>query len=487
MFKRMFGGGGMRVSDCVELEDAILALSMVGDLSMGQPFDQSRRTARLVQMLAQACNGAGEHTEIGRQVALLRWSGCTANAQGFTRLLGDDVEGRNAMLSQTLSVAGMRAMRRSAPLAQVHCEVSGDIAHTLGLRAEVEHGLRHVFEQYDGEGRPSGLRHPQVPEVVYQVLLAGDLEILSRTHGLEVALRWIANKRDQRYPSALAAQMLQHAEDWLDQLRVPQVADSREAAAQVPLTLVSDVIDLKLPWLAGYSRRSSELVREAARLSGLPEPSVDHLGQAALIHGLGRAAVPNRIWNTPGALLEGDLEQVRLVPYWTSRACGQISALAVPGQVAAHAYERLDGSGYFRSLSGDTLQIEHRLLAAALAWQALLSERPWRPAFSQDVAARLLLGEADQGRFDHRACQAVIAAARGDTTMTASRPCSGLLSERETEILRRISTGGSNKEVARQLGISPSTVRTHVESVFRKLQCTTRAAATLKALTHGLI
>jgi HD-GYP domain-containing protein (c-di-GMP phosphodiesterase class II)/DNA-binding CsgD family transcriptional regulator len=477
----------MTTADCIEVEDAILALSMVGDLSMGQPFDQSRRTARLVQMLAQACNGAGEHTETGRQVALLRWSGCTANAEGFTRLLGDDVEGRNAMLTHTLSEAGQRAMRRSTPLAQIHCEVSGDIAHTLGLRAEVEHGLRHVFEQYDGEGRPSGLRHPLVPEVVYQVLLAGDLEILSRTHGLESALQWIASKRDRRYPAALAAEMLQHAGDWLDQLRAPQPVGSRVATAQVPLSLVADVIDLKLPWLAGYSRRSSELVREAARLSGLSAPAVDHLGQAALIHGIGRAAVPNRLWNTPGALLDGDLEQVRLVPYWTSRACGQIPALAVPGQMAAHAYERLDGSGYFRSLGGDTLQTEHRLLAAALAWQAMLSERPWRPALSQDEASCLLLAEADQGRFDHRACQAVMAASRGDTTMTACKPGGGLLSERETEILRRISTGGSNKEVARQLGISPSTVRTHVESVFRKLQCTTRAAATLKALTLGLI
>jgi HD-GYP domain-containing protein (c-di-GMP phosphodiesterase class II) len=487
MFNRIPGGNDMSAGDCIELEDAILALSMVGDLSMGQPFDQSRRTARLVQMLAQACNGAGEHTEIGRQVALLRWSGCTANAEGFTRLLGDDVEGRNAMLTQTLSAAGQRAMRRSTPLAQIHCEVSGDIAHTLGLSTEVEHGLRHVFEQYDGEGRPSGLRHPQVPEVVYQVLLAGDLEILSRSHGLEVALQWIASKRDRRYPAALAAQMLQHAEDWLAQLRTPHVAASRHTAPSVPLTLVSDVIDLKLPWLSGYSRRSSELVQEAARLSGLPAASVDHLGQAALIHGLGRAAVPNRVWNAPGALLEGDLEQVRLVPYWTSRACSQIPALAVSGQIAAHAYERLDGSGYFRSLHGDALQSEHRLLAAALAWQALLSERPWRPAFSQDDAARLLLDEADQGRFDRRACQAVIAAARGDTMTTACRPSGGLLSERETEILRCISTGGSNKEVARQLGISPSTVRTHVENVFRKLQCTTRAAATLKALTLGLI
>ena len=61
------------------------------------------------------------------------------------------------------------------------------------------------------------------------------------------------------------------------------------------------------------------------------------------------------------------------------------------------------------------------------------------------------------------------------------------LSERETQVLRYISTGGSNKDVARHLGISPSTVRTHVESVFRKLQCSTRAAATVKALTSGFI
>ena len=478
----------MSNSDLVELEGAVLALSMVGDLSMGQPIDQSRRTARLVQLLAQACHGDGEHLETGRQVALLRWSGCTANAQGFTRLLGDDVAGRNAMLSQTLGAAGQRAMRRSAPLAQVHCEVSGDIAHTLGLSPSVELGLRHVFEQFDGAGRPSGLRHPEVPEVVYSVLLAGDLEILSRAHGLDVALEWIASQRDQRYPAALAAELMRNAQQWLEQLRLPQNEGGQTTPGEkkVPLTLVGDVIDLKLPWLAGYSRRSATLVRAAAQLSGVSQASTDHLGQAALIHGMGRAAVPNRIWNTPGALLDGDLEQVRLVPYWTSRACSQIPALAVSGQLAAHAYERLDGSGYFRGVSGDALHTEHRLLSAALAWEALRSARPWRPAFSEVDATRVLLDQADKGRFELRACQAVIAAARGES-VPMGKPLGTLLSERESEILRCISMGGSNKEVARQLGISPSTVRTHVESVFRKLQCTTRAAATLKALTLRLI
>jgi DNA-binding NarL/FixJ family response regulator len=61
------------------------------------------------------------------------------------------------------------------------------------------------------------------------------------------------------------------------------------------------------------------------------------------------------------------------------------------------------------------------------------------------------------------------------------------LSPRETDVLRRISLGASNKEVARALELSPSTVRTHVESVFRKLQCSTRAAATLKASAMGLL
>lgn len=478
----------MQETDQVASADAILALSMVGDLSMGQPIDQSRRTARLAGLLAQSCGGGAEQVETARQVALLRWSGCTANAEGFMHLLGDDVGRRSAMLSQTLGPAEVRAMRKSAPLAQVHCEVSGDVARTLGLSAAVESGLRHVFEQFDGQGNPLGLRHPDIPEVVYQVVLAGDLEILSRVHGLDAALEWIVSQGDRRYPVSLVSVLARNAQDWLEALRLPEgLSAVRDAGTQVSLTLVGDVIDLKLPWLAGHSRKSAELVRHAARLWGLSEQVAVQAGKAALIHGIGRAAVPNRIWNTPGPLLDGDLDQVRLVPYWTLRAAGHISGLAVPGQLAAHAYERLDGSGYFRAFSGDVLQPEHRLLAAALAWQALCAERPWRAALSEAEAAQLLEREAAQGRFDLRACQAVIAAARGEHGTVLCKVASGPLSEREVEVLRRISTGASNKEVARDLGISPSTVRTHVENVFRKLQCSTRAAATLKALTLGLI
>jgi len=61
------------------------------------------------------------------------------------------------------------------------------------------------------------------------------------------------------------------------------------------------------------------------------------------------------------------------------------------------------------------------------------------------------------------------------------------LSPREIEVLRRVSLGESNKEAALRLGISPSTVRTHLESIFRKLGCKSRAAGTLKASVLGLL
>ncbi len=72
-------------------------------------------------------------------------------------------------------------------------------------------------------------------------------------------------------------------------------------------------------------------------------------------------------------------------------------------------------------------------------------------------------------------------------TCAPPRRAASSLSQRELEVLRQISLGASNKEAARALNISPGTVRTHVESVFRKLACSTRAAATLKALTAGIL
>src|SRR3990167_5606971 len=164
----------------ISLNGALEAISQVGDLSMGQPLGHSQRVARRAQMLARAMHGEGEHLMTAQQVALLRWSGCTANADGFAHLLGNDVDGRRAMLDQTLGAEQMNAVHQAAPLAVGQGEVSGQIAKTLELGAAVEAGLCRIFETYDGTGRPLGVSHEYIPDVTYQVVLAGDLDILDR-------------------------------------------------------------------------------------------------------------------------------------------------------------------------------------------------------------------------------------------------------------------------------------------------------------------
>ncbi len=472
----------------VPVRDAMLALAFVGDLSKGQPTNHSVRTARLAALLAAADGASEEECEATYCVALLRWSGCTANAAGFGELLGDDVAGRRSMATALLPLFNV-PRERIHPLAQIHCEVSGDIAAMLGLPAAVEAGLRHIFETYNGKGFPGLLKHPDVPASVYRVALAGDLEVLSRVHGIEAALTFVGSQGNAKYPDELVQLLSRFAREWLALL---DADDSQpfdlppNAPAEISLTLVADVIDLKLPWLAGFSRQAAELARATAALQGLGPNILQQLYGAGLIHGIGRAAIPNWIWNTPGRLDASAWEQVRLAPYWTWRAAQQIRSLTPEVNLASHAYERQNGSGYFRSVAEEAFTVPQRTLATAVAWTALRSARPWREPFSKEDASALLRDEAQRGRFDPVIVDAVLAAANGQQLKPAPRIAT-VLTDRETEVLARISQGESNKEVARSLAVSPSTVRTHVESIFRKLECSTRAAATLKAYTLGII
>jgi DNA-binding CsgD family transcriptional regulator len=202
---------------------------------------------------------------------------------------------------------------------------------------------------------------------------------------------------------------------------------------------------------------------------------------------MGRASVPNMIWDSPGKLSVSAWERVRLVPYWTGRAGRQIGSLADEAEIASYAYERPDGSGYYREARAGGIPIEGRIVAAAAARAALGVKRPWREAFANAEAESLLAAEADAGRYDVDVVRALLSK---DRPLRARLPTTSptiLLTERERDVLRWISLGASNKSAAQKLSISPSTVRTHVESVFRKLECSTRAAATLKATHLGLL
>ncbi|OTP77813.1 HD domain-containing phosphohydrolase [Caballeronia sordidicola] len=481
--------------------DAVRALAFIGDLSMGQPTDHSPRTAWLALQLAQAASADAAACDTVREASLLRWSGCTANAAGFADALGDDIAGREAMLAMRPDWdEPMRRMQGGfgatiQPLAQIHCEVSGEVARMLGLAHATENTLRHIFEAWDGNGLPARMAGPQVPETVFMVALAGDIEIFSRVYGLERALVLVSHRTDVRYPARLVALACAHAQAWLNTLDTLQPREIDDALLTphmqqlTSLELIADVIDLKLPWMTGYSREVAATAAACCARLSLDRTAQERVYQAGLIHGIGRAAVSNALWNMPGRLSASAWEKVRLVPYWTSRAGKQTGTLEQAAELASFAYERLDGTGYFRSAGNAALPAEARVLAASAAWVALRSPRPWREAMSPHAAAELLRAETAQGRFDTTVMDALLASGPAPTPSErySARPPAVRLSAREIDVLRSISRGASNKEAARELELSPSTVRTHVESVFRKLECSTRAAATLKASGMGFL
>ncbi len=264
-----------------------------------------------------------------------------------------------------------------------------------------------------------------------------------------------------------------------EKLRLPNLFEVFAA-----FTAIAALTGLKSPWLREHSTGVAELAEAAAWRLGLPADSVTLLRRAALAHDLGRIGVSNAIWEKPGALGFGEWERVRLHPHFTERAFAQSPALAPIGILAGSHHERLDGSGYHRGAAGPELAFPARLLAAADAYRAMTEPRPHREPHPSERAAQVLAEEASAGRLDPDAVAAVLEAA-GQRAPRLERPAG--LTEREAEVLAMVARGLQTKQVARALGISLKTADRHIQNAYRKIGVSSRAAATMFAMEHGLV
>ena len=234
----------------------------------------------------------------------------------------------------------------------------------------------------------------------------------------------------------------------------------------------------------GHSPGVAGLAAAAAVRMGMPEPGA--VRRAALLHDLGRTAVPTGVWERRGRLRTADWERVRLHPYHTERILARSEFLSPLARVAGMHHERMDGAGYHRGTSGAQIPPEARLLAAADAYQALTQERPHRPARSGAEAAEEVAAEARRGLLDPDSVRAVVeAAGEAPPPVPDTKPAG--LSPREVEVLRLVARGLSNRGIAESLHISPRTAEHHVQHIYTKIGVSTRAGAAMFAMEHGLL
>ena len=248
------------------------------------------------------------------------------------------------------------------------------------------------------------------------------------------------------------------------------------------LAAVADFVDLKSPYTLGHSRGVGELAAAAASELGANTRTVRRAG---LVHDLGRMGVPNTIWDKRARLTAGEVERVRLHPYYTDRILASVPALARLAPVAAQHHERLDGSGYPRGSTAESLTPEGRLLAVADCYQAWSEPRPYREALDPGKIAARLREEVKAGRLDGAAVDAVLRAAGHQVRRNREWPAG--LTAREVEVLRHLARGRSQKEIAERLVISRKTASHHVEHIYAKIGVSNRAMASLFATRHGLL
>lgn len=108
----------------------------------------------------------------------------------------------------------------------------------------------------------------------------------------------------------------------------------------------------------------------------------------AILHDVGKIGVPDAILLKPGPLDEAEIETMRSHPDIGARLLSGIDFLQPALSVVRHHHERWDGSGYPLGLKGEEIPVEARIVALCDAFDAMTSDRPYRPAVSLDAACR---------------------------------------------------------------------------------------------------
>lgn len=508
----------------VRAAEVIAGLSLATDLGIGVSLEHGLESTLFAMRLADRLGVDQETMSQTYYACLLFYVGCTANADLAAELFGEDdaltthatpvrfgsrpqmmagmlravAPPDGAPLLRAVQIArGLPRLRRVFPgVVAAICEVGRMLTDRLGLPPSVSGLFAYVGERWDGKGDPGGAKGEEIPLPVRIVHVARDAAFQRMLGGWEFAADTIRDRAGHAFAPDIGERLADEAEEILALEGGESLWETTLSAEPKPwlwlegeeidraLRAMGDFTDLASPYLAGHSEGVAELVATAAQLLGLGAAEVTMTRRAALLHDLGRVAVPVRIWQHEGPLGPDDWERVRLHAYHTERVLTPSPFLATLAQTASFHHERLDGTGYHRGAAGPGLGRSARILAAADVYRAMTEPRPYRGELAPESAAQIMVEEAQAGRLDADAVGAVLEAA-GRQAPLIERPAG--LTDRESEVIALLARGWQTKQIARALDISPNTADRHIQHAYRKMGVSTRAAAALFAMEHGLL
>jgi putative nucleotidyltransferase with HDIG domain len=157
---------------------------------------------------------------------------------------------------------------------------------------------------------------------------------------------------------------------------------------------LAEAVDKRDPYTFQHSQRVMEYARKIAERLDLSPSDIESIVWAASIHDLGKISVPEGILSKPGPLEKDEWKIVQKHPAVGGDIVARISLHPSAKDIIRHHHEWFDGSGYPSGIKGSRIPLGARILAVADAFEAMTSDRPYRPALSYQKA----LAELEAGR-----------------------------------------------------------------------------------------
>jgi putative nucleotidyltransferase with HDIG domain len=166
----------------------------------------------------------------------------------------------------------------------------------------------------------------------------------------------------------------------------------------------SRALDLRDKETEGHTQRVTEITERLARATGLSEVEMVHIRRGALLHDIGKMGVPDSILLKPDKLTDEEWVIMRKHPQQAFDMLAPIAYMRPALYIPYCHHEKWDGSGYPRGLKGEQIPLAARLFTVVDVWDALRSDRPYRPAWPEDKVREHIQSLAGT-HFDPRAVE----------------------------------------------------------------------------------
>jgi putative nucleotidyltransferase with HDIG domain len=180
----------------------------------------------------------------------------------------------------------------------------------------------------------------------------------------------------------------------------------------------SRALDLRDKETEGHTQRVTELTMRLARTLGMTEDELVHVRRGALLHDIGKMGVPDSILHKHGSLTDEEWEIMRQHPVHAFELLSPIAYLRPALDIPYCHHEKWDGTGYPRGLKGEQIPLAARIFAVVDVWDALISDRPYCPAWPEEKALEYIREQAGK-HFDPHIVELFLKVVNEDTQPTS--------------------------------------------------------------------